>query len=48
MIKLFIAITFIYQISTKCNKGCLKCSINDECLLCDFINKYILNENHCV
>ena len=30
-----------------CNEGCLVCKSNGNCLLCDFVNAYYLNNNAC-
>ena len=47
LIKIFIYLTLISQIFTLCGKGCLRCE-NNNCLICDSQQNYILRNNECL
>lgn len=39
---------FLQNIENKCTQGCLKCTEDDKCLLCDSTLSYILSASTCV
>ncbi len=42
-------ITLLSRLITgKCNKGCLKCNVKDQCNLCDSKNGYFFQHVDCV
>lgn len=42
-----ILIVLVDALFGSCGEGCLKCSSEDKCLICDFQNFYLLKENAC-
>ena len=48
MSKIILLISLIVNLwNSECTKGCLSCTTEDTCLLCDITNNYILSEGSC-
>lgn len=45
---LLLLLVFTQLATSECDKGCLKCTTQGLCTLCDYTNKFRLIENHCV
>ncbi len=46
--KVLLVLIFLASLESKCEIGCLKCSADQVCELCDASNSYILKDNECI